>query len=134
MATAFAAVTLALVSLGCASTGSPECGRAERPAVSELVFLGAAKPSGTVTGAEWADFLETSVTPRFPQGLTVWQASGQWKSSGGAPVREPSLVLNIVHAGDEPSDAAVRAIIAEYKSRFAQEAVLRVRSRSCVSL
>jgi Protein of unknown function (DUF3574) len=87
-----------------------------------------------VTAAEWADFLGTSVRPRFPQGLTVWQASGQWKGAGGAPVQERSFVLNIVHAGDEASDAAVRAIIAEYKSRFAQEAVLRVGSRSCVSL
>ena len=133
LARAIAAVGLALVALGCASARSPECSPAEWPAVSELVYFGTTKPSGTVTTAEWADFLATSVTPRFPRGLTVWHASGQWKGSGGL-VRQPSYVLNIVHAGDEPSDAALRAIIAEYKSRFAQEAVLRVRSWSCASL
>ena len=44
---------------------------------------------------------------------------------------------HIVHGGDV-CDAGVleklRAIVAEYKQRFQQEAVLRVRSRACMSL
>ena len=99
------------------------------------MYFGTAKPTGggIVTPGEWAEFLRTAVTPRFPQGLTVWPASGQWKTAAGAIAREDSFVLSLVHPGDEHSDRAVRAIAAEYKSRFQQEAVLRVKSAVCAS-
>jgi hypothetical protein len=74
-----------------------------------------------------------SVTPRFPHGLTAWQASGQWKGADGAIVREASFVLNLMHADDERADSAIRSITAEYKARFNQEAVLRVKSHACTS-
>jgi len=47
-------------------------------------------------------------------------------SDAAAGKREPSFVLEVVHPAGKEADAAVTAIIAEYKRRFRQEAVLRV--------
>jgi hypothetical protein len=74
------------------------------------------------------------VTPRFPDGLTAWPASGQWRAAGGRITREASYVLNIVHPRDARSDEALRAIAAAYRSRFAQDSVLQVRQPACMTL
>jgi hypothetical protein len=129
------AVILAFVlaAIGCTAIREPECTRGTERSVNEVMYFGTAMPNGVVTSDDWAQFLSTSVTPRFPEGLTVWQASGQWKAADGAVVREPSFVLNLLHPDDERSERAVRAIAAEYKSRFSQDAVLRVKSHACIS-
>jgi hypothetical protein len=126
-----AAVALALTA--CASTHHHVCKAGEQVALHDSLYFGTAKPNGVVTPEEWAEFLRSTVTPRFPQGLTVWQASGQWRSSDGAILREASHVLNLVHPNDEASEKAVLEIVAAYKSRFQQEAVLRVKAHACAS-
>jgi hypothetical protein len=118
---------------GCAAVQETRCAPGEERAVNDVMFFGAAKPVGTVTPGEWTEFLRTSVTPRFPQGLTVWQASGQWQGADTVIVHEASFVLSLVHPDDEPSEAAVRAIANEYKLRFSQESVLRIKNHACVS-
>jgi hypothetical protein len=110
-----------------------QCKPGEQRAVNDLLYFGTSRPNGIVTPEEWAEFLRSTVTPRFQQGLTVWRASGQWKSADGAIAREASYVLNLVHLDDEPTERAVRAVISEYKSRFQQEAVLRVKAHACTS-
>jgi hypothetical protein len=130
----FPALILLPILGGCAALDRAACAPGEQSAVSDLLYFGMAKPAGgVVTDVEWADFLNTSVTPRFPAGLTAWPASGQWRGANGKVVREDSRVLNLVHSPDAATENAVRAIMAEYKTRFAQEAVLRVRTRACLS-
>ena len=120
---------------GCAAVQETRCAPGEERAVNDVMFFGTAKPvgTGTVTPGEWTEFLRTSVTPRFPQGLTVWQASGQWQGADTTIVHEASFVLSLVHPDDEPSETAVRAIANEYKSHFSQESVLRIKNHACVS-
>lgn len=127
------AFALTILAAGCASVHEIECRPGEKRSVSETMYFGTAKPSGVVSVAEWSEFLRTSVTTRFPRGLTVWQASGQWLGADGTIAREASFVLSLVHPDDESSESAVRAIAAEYKSRFDQEAVLRVKNPACAS-
>ncbi len=79
-----------------------------------------------VSEKDWAGFLEEVVTPAFPQGLTVWSATGQWLNDQGQIEREQTFVLEIIHSVDQNSDARIRAIAAEYRRRFHQESVLRV--------
>ena len=128
-----AALLFVAVAAGCATVPTPRCAPGETRSVSELVYFGTGKRAGVVTAEEWKEFLRTSVTPRFPQGFTVWSASGQWRSADGTIVVEDSFVLNLVHPDDERNEDWVRAIAAAYKARFDQEAVLRVRSHVCVS-
>jgi hypothetical protein len=127
------AFALAWAVAGCASAPAITCAPGEVRAVSELLYFGTARPDGVVTAEEWADFLGTSVTPRFPQGLTVWQASGQWRSGEGAIVRESTYVLSLLHPDDSHTERDVRAITSDYKSRFSQQAVLRIRTDACSS-
>ena len=104
------------------------CG-APRPAwVQTDLYLGLGRgDGGEVQPAEFQAFLDEEVTPRFPDGLTVLEARGQWRSRGSL-VREPARVLVVVHPPGPEADAAIEAIRADYRRRFAQESVLRVDS------
>jgi hypothetical protein len=130
----FFAFSAALLVAGCASTQAPACGPGETSSVNELLYFGTVKPpGGVVSPEEWGSFLATVVTPRFRQGLSVWQASGQWQSADGSLTRENSYVLNLLHADSAEAEVAIKAIMVEYRARFHQEAVLRVKSPACVS-
>ena len=127
-------LAIALSLPGCAALHRHQCRTGEEVVIHDSLYLGVDTPNGIVTPDEFAEFLKSAVTPRFPQGLTVWQASGQWRSKDGAIVREASRILNLVHPDDEFTEAAVIEIIFAYKSRFQQEAVLRVKAYACASL
>ena len=118
---------------GCAASGPVTCRSDERQLVSETLYFGTATPDGVVDDAAWTRFLDDWVTPRFPDGLTVLHASGQWRGADGKIVEEPSRVLNLVHSGDAANERKVEEIAGEYKRRFQQEAVLRTRGAVCVS-
>ena len=123
-----------LLSSGCSTLVQRQCLPNEQMAVSEQLYFGTAKPGASVSSEEWLAFLAQTVTPRFPAGLTVWPASGQWQSADGSITKENSFVLSLVHAQDEATERAIQAVIAQYKSQFQQEAVLRVKSYACTSL
>jgi hypothetical protein len=128
-----AAGALALSIAGCASMHRHACPGGEAMSIQDSLYFGTARPAGTVTAEEWAQFLRDTVTPRFPQGLTVWPASGQWRGADGEVVREASYVLVLIHPDDAASERAVREIVTAYKTRFEQEAVLRVEAEVCPS-
>jgi hypothetical protein len=83
---------------------------------------------GTISPAEWEDFLATEVTPRFPEGFTVLDGKGQWRDAKGDISREPSKVLVVIRAADKGSDAKLEEIRKAYRERFRQESVLRTDS------
>ena len=98
------------------------------PVVAERLYFGRtiADTLG-VTDSAWTVFVTDIVSARLPGGFTFWKAEGQWRGVDGRPKREPSFVLEVVHpARSAETDAAILAIIAEYKRRFGQEGVLRV--------
>jgi len=126
-------VAQGLAVAGCASAPATRCGPGQQALRSERLYFGTAMPQGAVSPDEWRGFVDTVVTPRFPNGLTAWSASGQWRSADGTLVHEASWVLEIVHAPDAASDTAIVEIADAYKQRFQQEAVLRVSSDACVA-
>ncbi|MGR9037381.1 MAG: DUF3574 domain-containing protein [Gammaproteobacteria bacterium] len=126
-------IALAAALSACASLPAPSCGIGERLAVQDTLYFGTVKPTGAILPDEWSDFLSISVTPRFPEGLSVWEASGQWRSADGKIIREPAHILNLVHPDDGANEKAILDIVDIYKSRFQQEAVLRIKSPACVS-
>jgi hypothetical protein len=87
-----------------------------------------------VTEAQWTKFLDREITPRFPDGLSVQDARGQWRDPDkNRIVREPSKVVTIVLPGN-PEDAERLAEIAEaYKKRFKQQSVGVILRPACVS-
>lgn len=85
-----------------------------------------------VSEADFARFVDQELTPRFPDGLTVLDANGQWRGASGVIGREPSKVVILAlpkRVGDEDRIEAVRAA---YKTRFSQEAVLVVTQPACL--
>jgi hypothetical protein len=112
------AVVLTILLTACASIAPP----VENAVVSDRLFCGLSIPGGgEVTQRDVDTFIEEVVAPRFPEGFTVWHAQGQWR--GGS---EQTLIFEILHPYDIRIDAKIKEIAEEYRSRFRQEAVLRV--------
>jgi hypothetical protein len=136
-----AALALVAVALGTSIAayrlGNQERGLCRAGASSmarlELLFGSSRKGAADVSQAEWQSFLDAEVTPRFADGLTVLTGYGQWRNDVGTIAKETSKVLVIWHKPAADSEARIEAIRAAYKTRFAQESVMRVDSLSCVS-
>ena len=95
--------------------------------LADRLFCGLSIPGGgTFTEADWRAFENEEVTPRFTDGLTIWVAEGQWRGADGAIVREPVLIIEVVHKQDLHSDRDLYEVAEAYKKRFRQEAVMRV--------
>ncbi|HEV3052355.1 MAG TPA: DUF3574 domain-containing protein [Longimicrobium sp.] len=131
----FPVLYVALTLAGCA----PAAVRAPAPAaaaavarerwIADRLYFGRSMlGGGTVSEDEWAAFLSDVITHRFPDGLTVWRARGQWKEADGAIQSEDVVVVEILHPASAQADAALEEIAREYKLRFRQESVLRVRT------
>src|SRR5262245_6237912 len=73
----------------------------------ELLFGLGKQSGGEVSEEEWRAFLQEEVTPRFPDGLTVVTAYGQWRDRSGEIAREPSRVLAIWYRRTADSEAAI---------------------------
>lgn len=118
-----ASVFLVLFLAACASTPA----RVSEAVLSDRLYCGLSIPGGgEVTEEEWRAFVKDEVTSRFPDGLSLWRAEGQWRGGDGVIVREPVLVIEIVHRYDLHIDREILEIAEAYKNRFRQEAVLRV--------
>src|SRR5262245_38533220 len=91
------------------------CDSSTRPAfVADRLYFGRAPPDGGLVSEEaWEAFLHDVVTPHFPERLTVWRAEGQWTDPRGQLVREPVVVLEVVHPAGPRADASLAAIARE---------------------
>ena len=98
----------------------------------ELYFGRNRKGGAEISEEEWRGFLGRTVTPRFPNGFTVWDARGQWRGADGTIEEEQSKVLAVFHPADAGSRSSVDTIVATYRMAFQQEAVLRSRTPACV--
>lgn len=125
------ALLLAGLLAGCASG---DC-RVGNPGMLAQLYFGRAMPGGqSIDDAAWRDFLARSVTPRFPDGLTVLDGYGQWRRrSTGEIGREPSTVVVIATDSGSETAAKLESIRAEYRQHFAQESVGLVTSQACAS-
>lgn len=126
------AATLLAGCAGVAPTSS--CMSGEERSVMETVYFGTNMPGGQVSAEDWRAFRDDVITPRFPDGLTSFKAEGQWRNKAGEIESESTYVLQVIHPGSPRTDAAIREVASLYQTRFRQEAVLRVRSASCISL
>ena len=130
------AAVLALLLVGGSASAQPLACSAPQTAqqVADLMFGRKIGDRIAVSEAQWERFVDREITPRFPDGLTVFDARGQWRDEKrNRIVREPSKIVTIVLPG-KPEDAARLAEIAEaYKKRFRQQSVGVVLRPACVS-
>jgi hypothetical protein len=114
------------VSLGaCAQPGAPAvCTAPLKPAREIDLYFGRDKQGGgEVSEAEWAAFLTDTVTPRFPDGLSVLNVEGQARESSGRIVRERTKLLVVVVFDAPAHQGRVREIVQAYNGRFGQHGV-----------
>lgn len=87
-----------------------------------------------VTEAEWQEFLDKEVTPRFPAGLSVFDVYGQWLSKKTRTVKRiRSKMLVIDYPATKENAIKVEAIRAAWKQQTGDQSVLRVTHAADVS-
>ncbi|MGC1446985.1 MAG: DUF3574 domain-containing protein [Xanthobacteraceae bacterium] len=102
--------------------------------VAELLFGRDIGHRLGVGARAWARFVAREITPRFPDGFTVTDASGQWRDSAdGTTVHEPSKRVEIVLPGTADDDSRLDAIVSAYKRKFHQQSVAVIVRPACVS-
>jgi hypothetical protein len=105
----------------------------QRMLIAELFFGRTKAGRFNVSDAEWADFLGKTITPNFPDGLTVFDGYGQSRNPAtGAIGRSPRVKVVLIAVKPGPDvPARLTAVMDGYKSRFHQRSVGLVTRESC---
>ncbi|GAA1972174.1 DUF3574 domain-containing protein [Amycolatopsis minnesotensis] len=141
--TAFAAATALVIGLGggvasasAISPGTePAAGQAAgTPAKRTELYFGTEKPTGgVVTPEDFENFVDKEITPAFPDGLTRFTATGQWKR-GAEIVKEATYVIVLFYPpSDQKANGEIEEIRADYRKFFDQDSVARVDDTQRVS-
>jgi len=134
----FQATAIAILLSGLAGTAHAQlvdCRGGQKPSqVAELMFGRKIGDRIAVSEGEWSRFVDREITPRFPDGLTVFNAAGQWRDkSSNKIIREPSKIVQIVLPGVDGEFNRLNEIAEAYKSRFKQQSVGVIVRPACVS-
>ena len=99
------------------------------------MYFGFELPGGrTVQPRAWTRFLSANVTPRFPDGFTVYDAYGQWMDPKmSKPSQERSKVVEIAVPDSLATRTAITDIARNYRQTFQQQSVGIVTSNSCAA-
>jgi hypothetical protein len=129
--TTMRSLVLAAMSLFCVQAASAQvtCTAPLKPMLDVELLLGR-----TGSEAKWRRFLAQEVTPRFPDGLTAYETTGQWRDPATGKIgRERSRVLRIIVPLDPPVQDKLGAVVGAYKSQFKQKSVGIVTRQACVT-
>ena len=102
-----------------------------KPALHVDLYFGRDTAKGEVSEADWAKFLAEEVTPRFPEGLSVVEAQGQYREPSGKLTRERTKLLVVVLFDAPAQSAKLKDIAVAYARRFDQQTVFRVERPVC---
>jgi len=119
----------------CASLAPQSCATGQQAMLSaELLFGRKIGDRIGVSETAFRRFVDEEVTPRFPDGLTILDASGQYHDRDrGSLIREPSKLVLIATPDEAGSREKLVAIAEAYKSRFSQQSVGLILKPACVS-
>jgi hypothetical protein len=135
VALAVLAVVLAHLLPGAAGAEVITCAGPHKPQhVAELIFGRSVRGPVDVTDAQWTLFVDDEITPRFPDGLTIYDATGQWRDKASKKItRETSKIVLIVLPGHPDDLARLNEIAEAYKRTFGQQSVGMIVRPACVS-
>jgi hypothetical protein len=107
---------------------------ARQALVATLLFSLDVPGRGAVTNEQWAAFMRDVVTPRFPDGLTVLDGSGQWRDPAtGRIAAEPSRVVIIATRDAASAPGKLHEIADDYREKFRQQSVGILLSPTCAA-
>ena len=130
---------IALLALGLATTsparsGAPDCPSGMQRYAEYRLFFGRSRGEiEVVSDSDWREFLADEITPRFPAGLTVLDAAGQWRAPSGKIERERSKMLLVLAEPGADGMRRTEEIAEAYKRRYGQGSVLRTVGSTCAS-
>jgi hypothetical protein len=129
------ALTFVLALAGGANAQLVDCLGGQKPTqVAELMFGRNIGGRVGVNEADFNRFVDGEIISRFPKGLTVFNAAGQWRDEASNKiVREPSKIVQIVLPGQVGDIARLNEIVEAYKRRFKQQSVGMIVRPACVS-
>jgi Protein of unknown function (DUF3574) len=118
-----------------AQTTVPAChGTQQTKMVAELMFGRDIGRGVGVSEPEWQHFVARELVSRFPDGLTIIDAIGQWRDrDSGRIVHESSKHVEIVLPGNKDDDARLDAVVDAYKRAFRQHSVGVIVRPACVA-
>jgi hypothetical protein len=124
-----------LLLLAACATPTPSCPAPAKPTTQVDLYFGRdIGGKAEVSDAQWARFVDEEVTPRFPDGLTVTDARGQYRDTTTGKIdRERSKRLTLLVADMPAARPKLDAIAAAYKGRFQQQSVMRVEGPVCAA-
>jgi hypothetical protein len=118
-------------------TGDPAHPGATKGWVDTKLYFGlgpADHPEQGISEAQWREFLDKQVTPRFPSGLSVIDVYGQWRGKNSStPSRLRSKLLIVDYPDSEENRDKIEAIRAAWKQQTGQQSVLRITTPADVS-
>src|SRR5271169_2539244 len=124
----------ALAPASARAQGAPLC---QAPARSmqaiDLMFGRSVDGRLVVREREWGRFLAREITPRFPDGLSVVDAAGQYKTADGIIAHEPSEIVIIIAPDGSETQDRIAVIESAYKKQFRQQRVVVVTRTVCAS-
>lgn len=87
-----------------------------------------------VSEAAFRRFVDQEVTPRFPDGLTILDASGQYHDRRrDRLIREPSKLVLIATSDEIANREKLAGIVDAYKRSFDQQSVGLILKPACAS-
>lgn len=127
--------TAALLALGACTppqVAASACPAPLKPALEvDLYFGRETDKGGEVSEGDWATFLAQEVTPRFPDGLSVFDVAGQSREPSGRIARERTKLLVVVVFDAPAHRPKVQAIVEAYSRRYGQHSVFRTEHTVC---
>jgi hypothetical protein len=127
-----AALAAILIQVACSGAGQMACPEGTEQFAEYQLFFGRGDPM-VVDEAAWNAFVQDTVQPRFPDGMTIIDAAGQWHDPTGAFISERTKLLILLALPNDDGMLRIDQISQEYEQRFGQASVLRVVGSSCVS-
>lgn len=130
-------VSTAGVAVAPTLTGDPAHPGQTKGWVDTRLYFGlgpADHPEQGVSEADWREFLDKQVTPRFPNGLSVLEVFGQWQGKNeSAPERLRTKMLIIDYLDSQENRDKIEAIRVAWKQKTGDQSVMRVTEPADVS-
>lgn len=85
---------------------------------------------GEVSEEQFQAFVDQIITPQFPDGLTIFDANGQYLDSTDTLIQEPAKVVSLILEDTQTNETAIDSIVKSYIQQFQQESVLQAVNES----
>jgi transposase len=100
------------------------CPAGQSEMLTVRLYFGQSMNGKVIPAPAWRDFVARSVTPEFPDGLTIFDAQGQWRDPHTRAIqREASKVIEIAAPETRDLQARIAKIRKAYAARFHQQSV-----------